>query len=87
MTLKKLITGPSVGKVNLLTCTCRGVPIAPSRRMLETLFLDEDSLLLTWSISTVFRVFNAVLCIFMCCCSSDFFPLHPTISTRFSAIF
>ena len=55
------------------TCTCRGIPIVPSRRMLETLLLDEDSLLLTWSISTVFRVFNAVLCIFMGCCSSDFF--------------
>jgi len=61
------------GSGTVLTCTCRGVPIAPSRRMLETLFLDEDSLLLTWSISTVFRVFNAVLCIFMGCCSSDFF--------------
>ena len=60
---------------NLLTCTCRGIPIAPSRRMLETLLLDEDSLLLTWSISTVFRVFNAVLCIFMGCFSSDFFFL------------
>ncbi len=71
----------------ILTCTCRGIPIAPSRRMLETLLLDEDSLLLTWSILTVFRVFNAVLCIFMGCFSSDFFPLHPTISIRSSAVF
>jgi hypothetical protein len=71
----------------VLTCTCRGIPIAPSRRMFETLLLDEDSLLLTWSISTVLQVFNAVLCIFMGCFSSDFFPLHPTISTRSSAVF
>jgi hypothetical protein len=49
----------------LLTCTCRGIPIAPSRRMLETLLLDEDSLLLTWSISTVFQIFNPVLCNFL----------------------
>jgi hypothetical protein len=42
-----------------------GIPIAPSRRMLETLLLDEDSLLLTSSISTVLQVFNAVLCNFL----------------------
>ncbi len=47
------------------SCTCRGIPIAPSRRMLETLLLDEDSLLLTWSISTVLQIFNAVLCNFL----------------------
>ncbi len=29
------------------TCICRGISIAPSRRMLETLLMDEDSLLLT----------------------------------------
>jgi hypothetical protein len=52
---------------------CRGIPIAPSRRMLETLLLDEDSLLLTWSISTVLPIFNAVLCNFLSCFSSDFF--------------
>ncbi len=59
--------------LHLLTCTCRAIPIAPSRRMLETLLLDEDSLLLTWFISSVLQVFNAVLCIFVGCFSSDFF--------------
>ena len=59
--------------MSVLTCTCRGIPIAPSRRMLETLLLDEDSLLLMWSISTVFQVFNAVLCIFMGCFFIRFF--------------
>ncbi len=39
-------------------CTCRSIPIAPSRRLLETLLLDEDSLLLTWSISTVRQIFK-----------------------------
>jgi hypothetical protein len=51
--------------------------------MLETLLLDEDSLLFTWSISTVLQIFNAVLCNFLGCFSSNFFsPLRPNISTR-----
>ncbi len=33
--------------------------------MLETLLLDEDSLLLTWFISTFLQIFNAVLCNFL----------------------
>jgi hypothetical protein len=32
---------------NLLTCTCGSIPIATSRRMLETTLVDEDTLLLT----------------------------------------
>ncbi len=69
----------------LLTCTCRGIPIAPSRRLLETLLLDEDSLLLTLSISIVLQIFNAVhLGVVF---HPIFFLLHPTISTRFSAIY
>ncbi len=70
----------------LLTCTCRGIPIAPSRRMLETLLMDEGSLLLTWFISTVFQIFYAVLCTSWSCFLSDFFSAS-TISTRSSAIF
>ncbi len=58
------------GKFDFLFYRCRGIPIAP---MLETLLLDEDSLLLTWSISTVLQIFNAVLFNFLGCFSSDCF--------------
>jgi hypothetical protein len=39
----KLIPDPQC----LLNCTCRDISIAPSKRMLETLLINEGSLLLT----------------------------------------
>ncbi len=55
------------------TCTCRGIPTAPSRRMLESLLLDE-----------VHLNCYTVLCT---SCSCPIFSPPPTISTRSSAIF
>ncbi len=59
----------------------------PSKRMLETLLLDDDSLLLTWSISTVRQTFKRCALLLLVVVFHPIFPLHPTISTRFSAIF
>ncbi len=62
---------------------CIGIPIAPSRRMLETLFAGRGHPSPhVFSFSTVLQIFNAVLCNFLGCFSSDFFPLHPTIKNK-----
>ncbi len=66
------------------TCTCRDIPIALSRRMLETLLLDEDSHLLTWFISTVLKIFNAVLCNFLVAFRPIFFAASDYFHSFFS---
>ncbi len=66
------------------TCTCRGIPIVPSWRMLETLLMDEDSLFLTWFILSVIQIFNAVLFTSWIFFSSDFFSASDYFHSFFS---